>query len=143
MRGEIGTNPVMRRRALGARGGNANGVVSHAGGGFLFAPNSLAGLTWAASSGCERVEVDVQRTGDLTIEDGSGDITARDINGTFLVNLDGSGSIDVRNVSRDVIVERDGSGSIEVADVKGDFRVASDGSGGVSHHGVAGNVNVR
>lgn len=64
MRGEIGTNPVMRRRALGARGGNANGVVSHAGGGFLFAPNSLAGLTWAASSGCERVEVDVQRTGD-------------------------------------------------------------------------------
>ena len=62
-------------------------------------------------------------SGNLTIEDGSGEIDAEGIEGT-------------------VLVVRDGSGSIEVDGVGGDFIVERDGSGGISHSGVAGRVDI-
>jgi DUF4097 and DUF4098 domain-containing protein YvlB len=57
-------------------------------------------------------------TGDVEVEDGSGDIKIQAVGGTVTID-DGSGSIDVRDVELDLNIVDDGSGSVRIADVRG------------------------
>lgn len=97
-------------------------------------------LTIEDSSG----QIDIRGVeGDVDIvSDSSGDIDGRDITGSVRVGRDSSGDIRFQDVGGDVLVERDSSGGIRVATVGGDFRVLNDGSGGVSHRDVSGAIDI-
>ncbi len=88
----------------------------------------------------------VNGSGDLVIDDSSGDIEVEGVDGTVRID-DSSGGVDLRDVTGDVEIDdssggldlrgiggsltvSDGSGGIDVARVDGDVRVRSDGSGG-------------
>jgi hypothetical protein len=79
--------------------------------------------------------------GDVEIDDGSGDIRVEGVEGTIRVN-DGSGGIDISGVAGTVDVVDDGSGSIDVRDIAGDFIVRDDGSGGIHYSNVGGRVDI-
>lgn len=79
--------------------------------------------------------------GDVAIEDGSGGIEIHGVRGGVLLR-DGSGGIDISDVGEDVRIVSDGSGSISVEGVGGDFVVGSDGSGSIRHGAVEGRVEV-
>lgn len=79
--------------------------------------------------------------GDVVIEDGSGGVEISDVRGEVLLR-DGSGGIDIRDVTRNVRIVEDGSGSIRVDRVGGDFLVGRDGSGSIRHSSVEGRVEV-
>jgi hypothetical protein len=79
--------------------------------------------------------------GAVRIRDGSGGIEVRSV-GSLTVEADGSGSIGVEAVRGDVRVRRDGSGAIDVRDVDGDLIVGPHGAGGVRHRDVRGRVAV-
>lgn len=72
--------------------------------------------------------------GDLTIDTGSGRVTAVDITGSLNVDT-GSGSVVVRNVTGDVLVDT-GSGNVEIDDVRGREINVDTGSGGVDGRGL-------
>ena len=72
--------------------------------------------------------VELAGTGELRIDDSSGSIFARGINGSVSID-DSSGEIDVEDVSGDVRIE-DGSGEINVRDVQGSVHIR-DGSGSI------------
>jgi hypothetical protein len=74
-------------------------------------------------------ELDVAGLGDLTVIDGSGELTLQDIAGNVEVE-DGSGEIRVNTVRGSLRIE-DGSGRIELHDVGGPV-VINDGSGDVN-----------
>lgn len=73
--------------------------------------------------------------GDLTIDTGSGRVTAIDITGSLKVDT-GSGSVQIRNVTGNVMVDT-GSGSVELDDVRGSEVNIDTGSGGVNGRGIA------
>ena len=66
--------------------------------------------------------------GDLTVDDGSGEIYVEDVRGYVEID-DGSGGVEIRDVQGDVFVD-DGSGSIDIVGVTGSVTV-EDGSGSV------------
>lgn len=72
--------------------------------------------------------VSLSGLGDLTLDDGSGEIYVEDIRGSVDID-DGSGKIEIRDVQGDVFVD-DGSGSIEIVGVAGSIRL-EDGSGSI------------
>ncbi|MCG6957606.1 MAG: DUF4097 domain-containing protein [Gemmatimonadetes bacterium] len=84
-------------------------------------------------------DLEVSGTGALNIDDSSGSIRVRDIDGSVNVD-DSSGEIDVSGVAGDVNIE-DGSGGIGIRDVQGSVRL-DDGSGGIEVAGVGRNVTV-
>jgi hypothetical protein len=103
--------------------------------------------------------MDVGGTGELRIDDSSGEIFVHGVNGAVWID-DSSGSIDVRDVAGDVEVDdgsggvdlsnvqgsvrvRDGSGGIDVAEVEGDVIIADDGSGSIDVRDVRGDFAVR
>ena len=100
--------------------------------------------------------IKVSGTASLKIEDGSGDITVRDVAGEVDVE-DGSGDIDIRacgevridDGSGDIEIGGvatlrvdDGSGDVEIRDVTGDV-ILTDGSGDLRVAGVGGDVLVE
>jgi hypothetical protein len=103
--------------------------------------------------------IEVSGTGELRIDDSSGEILVHGVNGAVWID-DSSGSIDVRDVAGDVEVDdgsgeveladiegsvlvRDGSGEIDVAEVEGNVEVADDGSGSIEVRNVRGDFSVR
>lgn len=84
-------------------------------------------------------ELDVAGVGDLTIIDGSGEITLDDITGNVEIE-DGSGEIRVNSVRGGLRIE-DGSGEIELFDVGGPV-VIHDGSGDVTVTKVARDLTI-
>lgn len=73
-------------------------------------------------------EIDIDDiTGDVRIDDGSGEVIVANVRGSVTID-DGSGEVTVREVTGSVTVD-DGSGSIEIAGVGGSVRVPDDGSG--------------
>jgi len=72
--------------------------------------------------------IDVRGVNSVIIDDGSGEITVRDIE-TDVEIKDGSGDLTVRNVRGKVVID-DGSGDISVHNV-GDLRLGDTGSGDV------------
>jgi hypothetical protein len=102
--------------------------------------------------------IDVSGTGDLSVDDSSGDLRVQDVDGWLRID-DSSGSVDVQNVSGDVDIDdgsgglelrmiggslhlRDGSGGIEATGIDGDVVVESDGSGGIDVRDVGGDFVV-
>jgi hypothetical protein len=73
--------------------------------------------------------------GDLDLEDGSGSVTIAMIGGNITIN-DGSGSLSIEGIGGDLRID-DGSGSIDVSEVAGKVTV-SDGSGADVPHGPPG-----
>jgi hypothetical protein len=82
----------------------------------------------------------VSGLGDLTVDDGSGDVYLENILGSVDID-DGSGRLDIRDVQGDVFVE-DGSGNMDIAGVSGSVTV-DDGSGSMDIVGVSGSVTVE
>lgn len=80
--------------------------------------------------------------GDVRLVDGSGGITIEGVDGSVHVD-DGSGEIRARHVTGDFVVGEDGSGEIEVSDVGGTMRVESDGSGGIGVDRIGGDFIVE
>ena len=80
--------------------------------------------------------------GDLTVRDTSGSIVIEEVTGNVHIPHDSSGSIDIHHVGGSVTIDRDGSGSIDVVDVGGDFTVGSKGSGSIDYDRVRGKVSV-
>lgn len=102
---------------------------------------------------------EISGTGHLYVDDSSGDLQVRDIDGTVRID-DSSGSVDVQDVSGDVEIDdssggldvrrvggslylRDGSGGIDVVSVEGDLIVESDGSGSIDVRDVGGDFVVE
>lgn len=77
-------------------------------------------------------------TADVTVVDGSGDLTIR--GGHNLDIEDGSGSVLLANISGKIRLD-DGSGDINIRDVAGDIRI-DDGSGGMTVKNVQGTVTI-
>lgn len=77
--------------------------------------------------------------GDVRLEDGSGNVTAVDLRGDFDLD-DGSGNIDVSGVAGEVRVV-DGSGNIDIRDA-GSVLIDDDGSGNITVADVDGDVTV-
>ncbi len=78
--------------------------------------------------------------GDIYIDDGSGGLKIRNIRGNVEIN-DGSGGLDIYNIEGDVEVD-DNSGSIDIRDIDGSV-IVSDGSGSINISGVGKNVTIR
>lgn len=79
-------------------------------------------------------------SGDTKISDGSGNVTVRGVRGNVVVN-DGSGYVSVRDVTGGVEIE-DGSGDISITQVSQDVRV-SDGSGEIEIENLDAGVSIR
>jgi hypothetical protein len=79
--------------------------------------------------------------GSLRIDDSSGEIVLRDVTGDVEID-DGSGEIDVSGIGGSLTV-RDGSGEIDAGDIQGTVRVVRDGSGSIQVNGVGGDFVVE
>ncbi|GAB4184396.1 MAG: hypothetical protein Kow00108_21970 [Calditrichia bacterium] len=77
--------------------------------------------------------------GEVTIDDGSGDLMIADIHANLNID-DGSGSTNISNIVGDVNID-DGSGALIIKNVIGDVLV-DDGSGLITIRKVTGNVRV-
>lgn len=85
-------------------------------------------------------DVELSDVGTTRIEDGSGDLLLKNINGSLAVD-DSSGEIRIISVAGMVQVE-DSSGGIDIEDVRGDVKIVSDSSGDIAITKVTGNVDV-
>lgn len=85
-------------------------------------------------------DVELSDVGTTRIDDGSGDLLLKNINGSLAVD-DSSGEIRVISVAGMVQVE-DSSGGIDIEDVRGDVKIVSDSSGDIAIAKVTGNVEV-
>ncbi|WP_394175476.1 DUF4097 family beta strand repeat-containing protein [Thalassotalea litorea] len=94
---------------------------------------------WSGDSPHINVQVTVPKTMQLTVDDGSGEMSITDIHGDLDIE-DGSGSMDIARIQGKVDVD-DGSGSLTITDVSGDLSV-DDGSGSLTLSNVGGDVNV-
>ncbi|MCB0290642.1 MAG: hypothetical protein KDH97_10340 [Calditrichaeota bacterium] len=90
-------------------------------------------------NGVINLTVEVPQPMALDINDGSGSIEIRDIEGDIVLD-DGSGSLSIERVRGRVEVE-DGSGSIDIDQVEGDLEV-DDGSGSLTIRRITGSVEV-
>ena len=79
--------------------------------------------------------------GDVKVIDGSGSITIDGVDGSVRVD-DGSGEIRGDNITGDFVVGSDGSGEIDVDRIGGDFVVEHDGSGGIRYEAVKGKIDI-
>ena len=88
-------------------------------------------------------DLEVQHvSGNVQIEDSSGDIEVEEVRGDVLVSSDSSGSMTIRHVDKGVRVAQDSSGDIDIADVKGNVNIDSDSSGGVDVQRVGGSFTL-
>lgn len=86
-------------------------------------------------------ELSVRQVAALDLEDGSGEIDVDGVAGDVSID-DGSGDMTVRDVGGSVYVD-DGSGEIRISDVDRDVVIGDDGSGDMTITGVGGNVTVE
>jgi len=79
--------------------------------------------------------------GDLLVEDGSGELEISGIRGSVEVE-DGSGELSIEDVTGSVVLS-DGSGSVNIQSVTMDVRVSGMGSGQLSVDDIGGDLVVR
>jgi hypothetical protein len=84
--------------------------------------------------------IKVANTGALTIDDDSGSIEVRNINGNLTIH-DDSGSIDINTVTGNVVVEDD-SGELTIKNVTGSVEIEDD-SGAIAVANVTGSLRIR
>lgn len=88
-------------------------------------------------------DVKVSNSGPIEVGSvGSGDFTARTVNGGITIGTVGSGDAKLTDVTGNVDVGTIGSGDLDVDGVKGDLHVRTAGSGDVDHKGVTGKVDI-
>lgn len=80
--------------------------------------------------------------GDALVTDSSGGLYVKNVKGDFTIDADSSGGIEIKGVGRNVLIKRDSSGSINVKNVGGDFTVGADGSGSITYDNVSGKVSL-
>jgi hypothetical protein len=100
---------------------------------------NVAALTVRDGSGGLEIE---NVAGDLHLDDGSGSVRVRTVQGSVIVDEDGSGELDLEDVRGSVRIESDGSGGIEARNVGGDVVIGRDSSGGIAVDGVSGDLRV-
>jgi hypothetical protein len=83
--------------------------------------------------------VEVPRSLNVSIDDGSGPVIVTSLSGGLHLN-DDSGSIEISNMVGRIMVE-DGSGSIDIRDIRGTVEV-QDGSGSIEINLIKGDVSV-
>lgn len=122
---------------------------------FLVAKTNSSMGMWIGSSPYIDVVITVPNSMMLVVEDGSGELYIRDINGEVDINdgsgdltvsnigshlkiSDGSGELKVSNVTGNVVIV-DGSGEMELINIAGDLNI-DDGSGGIVVKNVSGNA---
>lgn len=115
-----------------------------------------AGLAVTVKDGSGAIQI--TGSGDLRIDDGSGEISVINVGGNLSIQ-DGSGDINVEDVEGDVDIEdgsghmriarvggkvsiSDGSGNIEVYDVDQEVVISEDGSGNIDLRRVNSSVNI-
>lgn len=81
----------------------------------------------------------IPRSLDLRIDDGSGSLQVRDLDGDLQID-DGAGSIRIASIGGTITVD-DGAGSISIQDAGGDVRI-DDGSGSIEVINAAGMVSI-
>lgn len=84
--------------------------------------------------------IDISNLGNLTIQDGSGEVVVNGIMGDLVIE-DGSGELEIQNVSGSVAVE-DGSGEITLEGIGSDVEI-DDSSGEIQIRGVDGSVTLQ
>lgn len=99
-----------------------------------------SGGGWFRDSPVIDLEVRVPAHLSLDVEDSSGSLAIRDIDGDLVLD-DSSGSITLTDIGGDIRLN-DGSGSIEVTGVGGDIDIV-DGSGSIRLHRVAGSATIE
>jgi len=88
-------------------------------------------------------DLEVERVaGNLQLEDSSGDIEVEGVQGNVIVNADSSGSMTLHHIGRGVHIVQDSSGDIDIVDVKGNVDIDSDSSGTVDVRQVGGNFTL-
>jgi DUF4097 and DUF4098 domain-containing protein YvlB len=97
-------------------------------------------FSWGNKNIAINLQVEVPKSMDVEIDDGSGPMTVENINGTVKID-DGSGPITIRMIGNDVKID-DGSGPIRIGDIKGDVKI-DDGSGGIEMKNITGSVDVE
>jgi hypothetical protein len=115
------------RLSLEKRGSRAV-LISHIDNHSFFNRHSLINLTVRIPLGMN-----------LNVEDGSGFIEIRDVDGGVMID-DGSGAIDLADITGDIDVA-DGSGELNINNVKGNVEV-DDGSGGIEIDDIRGDLYV-
>lgn len=106
---------------------------------FLVAEHNRTSGYWYGSSPRINLTVTMPRAMMVNIEDGSGDIDIRNIDGSLVID-DGSGSAEVTGIKGDVEIE-DGSGDIYMKNVTGSV-LLDDGSGSLVVENVTGDVSI-
>ncbi len=106
----------------------------------LKAKRENSSFSWSNKNIAINLQIEVPKSMDVVIDDGSGPMTVENMDGTVKID-DGSGSITLRMIGSDVDII-DGSGSIKVADIKGDVNI-DDGSGGIEMKNITGSVYVE
>jgi hypothetical protein len=81
-------------------------------------------------------------TGNLQLEDSSGDIEVEDVRGDVTVAADSSGSMTIEHIGKGVHIVQDSSGDIDIVDVKANVVIDSDSSGEVDVRKVGGNFTL-
>jgi DUF4097 and DUF4098 domain-containing protein YvlB len=107
----------------------------------LLTAKNQSQMNWGKSKNIAiHLEVEVPKSMDLVIDDGSGSIVVENIDGSIEID-DGSGSITLRQINNNVEID-DNSGSIQLADVSGDV-IIDDGSGSVEMKNIGGSIEIE
>jgi len=107
--------------------------------GVLVAKNYNTSGFWSGSSPRIDLVIHVPRSMKLDIDDGSGSMDVKNINGEVAIN-DGSGEISVENIVGNLSVH-DGSGAIYIDSINGALAVV-DGSGEINIENIEGDVTI-
>lgn len=107
----------------------------------LLNAKSQSNISWGKSKNIAiHLQVEVPKSMDLVIDDGSGSINIEGIDGSIEID-DGSGSITLRQINNDVEID-DGSGAIQLSDVSGDVKI-DDSSGSIELKNIGGSVEIE
>lgn len=107
---------------------------------FLIAEHHHSSGFWYGKSPQINLTITMPKQMLLDIEDGSGDIEIRNIDGSLFVD-DGSGATDIARINGDVELD-DGSGDVVLEDINGSV-LLDDGSGSLRISNVTGDVEIE
>ncbi len=107
----------------------------------MIVAKSKGNMSWGKSKNIMiHLQVELPRSMDLVIDDGSGSMTVENIDGQLKID-DGSGAITLRDIGNNIRID-DGSGPIQIADVNGDVTI-EDGSGPIELKNIKGSVDIE
>jgi DUF4097 and DUF4098 domain-containing protein YvlB len=106
---------------------------------FIHSGSFFSAIFGGKSQVIINLKVKVPRKMDLEIDDGSGYVEIKDLEGEVYVD-DGSGELTITNILGDVSID-DGSGEMSLEEISGNIKI-DDGSGEISVRKIKGDVQV-